>query len=121
VNTLRFHVGAVEPLKRPSWRTDTRSAPQPVPLPADVRSSLAQVPDDELRDALARAAAASLGYDQAGSARRSERRISPPTSRRSAAPDPRSAASRSAPPARTTPARRAARRGTSAGSSGRGS
>lgn len=123
VKALRFHVGAVEPLKRPAWRSETRAAPEPSPLPADVRVVLAAVPDGDLRDVIARAAAASLGYERArpapGTAAPAPRG-KPATSPRSADPAPRSAASRSAPPDRKSPARRAAPRGSRAGSSGRG-
>lgn len=65
VRSLRFHVGPVEPLKRPSWRTDVRTSPEPVKLPAEVKASLAKVEDSDLRTAIARAAAASLGYEAA--------------------------------------------------------
>jgi Dna[CI] antecedent, DciA len=122
VKSLRFHVGAVEPLKRPAWRSETRAAPEPSPLPADVRVVLAGVPDGDLRDAIARAAAVSLGYDRPrpAPAAAAAPQTKPATSPRSADPAPRSAASRSAPPDRKSPARRAAPRGSRAGSSGRG-
>jgi hypothetical protein len=69
VKTLRFHVGTVEPLKRPAWRTETRLAPEPAALPAEVRASLAVVTDAGLRDAIATAAAVSLGYAERADAR----------------------------------------------------
>lgn len=133
VRALRFHVGSVEPLKRPAWRTETRAAPGAVALPAEVKAQLARVEAADLRDAIARAAAASLGYQQQPAARApaEARRPAPRAaskhaesqviSPRSAAPAPRAAAPRSAPPDRTTPARRAAPRGTRGGSSARGS
>ncbi len=144
VRSLRFHVGSVEPLARPSWRTETRKAPGPAALPAEVKRSLAAVPSEELRDAIARAAAVSLGYAPPPPAEpprpRAQKRAAdvpregaqkrsgdgapeprPVTSPRSAARAPRSAASRSAPPDRTSPARPSAPRGTRGGSSARGS
>ncbi len=63
VRSLRFHVGSVEPLARPSWRTETRTVRGPAALPPEVKGSLAAVESPDLRDAIARAAAASLGYE----------------------------------------------------------
>lgn len=147
VRSLRFHVGAVEPLARPAWRTETRVSPGPAALPAEVKRSLAAVPSPELRDAIARAAAVSLGHAEKPApappprARRPARERSPEvardrspdvppdrapadaavTSPKSAAPARRSAAQRSAPPDRTRPARPSAPRGTRGGSSPPGS
>jgi hypothetical protein len=156
VRSLRFHVGSVEPLARPSWRTETRKAPGPAALPAEVKRSLAAVPSEELRDAIARAAAVSLGYappppaepprpraqkrapevpregaqkqaaevPREGAQKRSRDGAPEPrpvTSPKSGDRAPRSAASRSAPPDRTSPARPSAPRGTRGGSSARGS
>ncbi len=139
VKSLRFHVGPVEPLKRPSWRTDVRTSPEPAKLPAEVRASLSKVEDSDLRSAIARAAAASLGYEAAPApappAKRPRPRIAPAspeapppkpapapsTSPRSSAPAPRSAGARSAPPDRTSAERPAAPRGTRGGPSARGS
>lgn len=145
VRSLRFQVGPVEPLKRPSWRTDERLAPGPAALPAVVSASIAEVEDTELRAAIARAAAASLGYEPVKAkappakraAPRSKATADPPrskapaagdegskarsTSPRSAAPDPRSAAARSARPDRTTPEPPAAPRGKRGATSARGS
>jgi len=61
VRSLRFLVGPVEPIARPAWRSDVRVVPEPAALPAEVRATLAAVPDPELRDAIARAAATALG------------------------------------------------------------
>lgn len=118
VRSMRFHVGAVEPMARPSWRTDVRTSPEPVKLPPIVKTSLAKVEDVDLRTAIAKAAAASLAYEAGEAARAAARR---PTSPRSGAPAPRSAAPRSAPQDRTTAERRAAPRGTRGGPSHRGS
>lgn len=122
VRSLRFQVGPVEPLKRPSWRTDVRIAPDPVALPETVSASIAGVADDELRAAIARAAAASLGYEDAPKKTKAAPLAKArPTSPKSASPGPRSAAARSAPPDRTSPERPAAPRGKRGATSPRGS
>ena len=130
VRSLRFQVGPVEPLKRPAWRTEVKRAPEPVALPPDVNALLAAVPDDDLRAAIARAAAASLGQlppdptPKTKTAKRAPRAAPEPpaaTSPRSAAPAPRSAAARSARPDRTIPERPAAPRGKRGATSPRGS
>ncbi len=140
VRSLRFHVGPVEPIARPAWRSDVRVVPEPAALPPEVRAQLAAVTDGDLRTAIARAAATMLGQakraEEIASAARGARtrRPSPPrspspppspseavTSPRSGAPAPRSAEPRSDPPARTTTARRAAPRGTRGDPSGPGS
>ncbi|KYF99740.1 hypothetical protein BE20_58395, partial [Sorangium cellulosum] len=65
VQSLRFRVGKVEPVARPPWREEVRPAPKEAPLPSEVRRELGKVPDPELRDAIAKAAARNLGWQQA--------------------------------------------------------
>ncbi len=65
VQSLRFRVGPVDPPDRPPWRDEVRAEPPEVPLPAEVKQELARVPDDELRAAIARAAAKNLGWQAA--------------------------------------------------------
>lgn len=62
VRSLRFRVGPVEPLRRePDRVVKVRSIPQ-APLPEELRRTLAEVEDVELRDVLARAASVNLAW-----------------------------------------------------------
>ncbi|WP_437937724.1 DUF721 domain-containing protein [Sorangium sp. So ce341] len=65
VQSLRFRVGKVEPVARPPWREEVRPAPKEAPLPSEVRRELGKVADPELRDAIAKAAARNLGWQEA--------------------------------------------------------
>lgn len=65
VESLRFHVGTVDPPRRPPWRNGVRRAPPEVPLPESLREKLAQVRDPALRQAIALAAARNLGWQEA--------------------------------------------------------
>jgi hypothetical protein len=105
VESLRFRVGTVEAPARPPSRTEVRTSPPAVQLPPAVKNAVSEVADLELRDAIARAAAKNLGWQAALPG------AMPPTSARSAAPAPRSAARGNAPPARTKPTSPGARRG----------
>jgi len=62
VRSLRFRVGPVEPPDRPPSRSEPRKAPPVVPLPPALREELGRVEDDELRVAIADAAAKNLGW-----------------------------------------------------------
>lgn len=61
VRELRFRVGSIEPLARPAHMIP-KKAPNPAPLDAPLKSSLANVPDDDLRVAIERAARRALGF-----------------------------------------------------------
>ncbi|XXX76865.1 DUF721 domain-containing protein [Sorangium sp. So ce134] len=99
VQSLRFRVGKVEPVARPPWREEVRPAPKEAPLPSEVRRELGKVADPELRDAIAKAAARNLGWQEAEAGARP--RNTPPAP--SAAPPQPSLAS--APPAARAAAR----------------
>ncbi|WP_433937878.1 DUF721 domain-containing protein [Sorangium cellulosum] len=90
VHSLRFRVGKVDPVARPPWREEVRPAPKEAPLPVEVRRELGKVPDPELRDAIAKAAARNLGWQEAEASAR-PRNAPPPV-----------------PPAASSPAARAA-------------
>jgi len=105
VRSLRFRVGQVDPPERPPSRSEVRKTPPEAPLPQALREELARIDDDELRVAIAKAAAKNLGWQAVG------RQAEPPTSTRPAVRGPRSAASESAPSARTPKPASAARRG----------
>ncbi|WP_437301693.1 DUF721 domain-containing protein [Sorangium sp. So ce426] len=109
VQSLRFRVGKVDPVARPPWREEVRPTPKEAPLPAEVRRELGKVADTELREAIAKAAARNLGWQEAEASARP--RNAPPPLQPSAAPAPGvpPPASRAAPPpvphgaARTAP------------------
>lgn len=112
VQSLRFRVGKVDPVARPPWREEVRPTPKEAPLPIEVRQELGKVADPELRDAIAKAAARNLGWQEAeASARR--RKAPPPPPIPPAAPQPVPRASRAAspqaPPGMPPPAPRASR------------
>ncbi|WP_437634745.1 DUF721 domain-containing protein [Sorangium sp. So ce854] len=97
VQSLRFRVGKVDPVARPPWREEVRPTPKEAPLPMEVRQELGRVADPELRDAIAKAAARNLGWQEAeASAHR--RKAPPPPPIPPAAPQPVPRASRAAPP-----------------------
>ncbi|WP_437570430.1 DUF721 domain-containing protein [Sorangium sp. So ce542] len=99
VQSLRFRVGKVEPVARPPWREEVRPAPKEAPLPSEVRRELGKVADPELRDAIAKAAARNLGWQEAEGRASASPRNEPPAP--AAAPlQP----SRAPAPASTTPA-----------------
>ena len=62
VSQLRFKVGPVDAPERPPTRTEVRTSPPAVPLPASLGAAVALVDDPELRDAIAHAAAKNLGW-----------------------------------------------------------
>ena len=97
---LRFRVGAVPPVDRPPERRIARAVPAVREIPAELARVLATVTDPELRQAIESAAAANLAWQTVT-------RPAPQaalTEAQRAARAPRSAATESAPPARTTPA-----------------
>lgn len=65
VRELRFRVGPIEPLPRPPGRERVRRVPPPAELPPALASAVARLEDDELREAIAAAARASLGFAEA--------------------------------------------------------
>jgi hypothetical protein len=119
VRSLRFRVGEVAPPDRPPQRGTPRTAPSRARLPRDLERDLADVGDPDLRAAIAIAASTNLGWQAArredvAAQRAIEKKPAPPqpaTSTRRDARGPRSAASGSAPPDRTSAPDRAARRG----------
>jgi len=101
---LRFRVGALDAVERPPERRVARSVPTAFPVPAEVAHALGGVGDDGLRACIERAAAANLAWQSVS-------RPAPAqevTEARRAARAPRGAATETAPPARETPACRAA-------------
>jgi predicted nucleic acid-binding Zn ribbon protein len=62
VTSLRFRVGAVDPLAHPPDRRQTRAVPAPAPLPAPLEQAIQAVPDEELRQTIADAARANLAW-----------------------------------------------------------
>ncbi|WP_438017314.1 DUF721 domain-containing protein [Sorangium sp. So ce315] len=109
VQSLRFRVGKVDPVARPPWREEVRPTPKEAPLPIEVRQELGKVADPELRDAIAKAAARNLGWQEAEASAR-PRNAPPPVL--PAAPQPPPHPSRATPPqvpGAPPPAPRAAR------------
>ncbi|WP_437316928.1 DUF721 domain-containing protein [Sorangium sp. So ce385] len=110
VQSLRFRVGKVEPVARPPWREEVRPAPKEAPLPSEVRRELGKVADPDLRDAIAKAAARNLGWQEAeASASASARPRNPPPAPAAAPPQP-SRAPALATPSTSRPTARAAAR-----------
>ncbi|WP_437609058.1 DUF721 domain-containing protein [Sorangium sp. So ce834] len=109
VQSLRFRVGKVEPVARPPWREEVRPAPKEAPLPVEVRQELGKVADSELRDAIAKAAARNLGWQEAEASASARPRNEPPAPRNeppapAAAPPQPSRAPAPAPPTSSMPA-----------------
>jgi hypothetical protein len=104
VQSLRFHVGVVEAPARPPTRGDVRRAPAPATLPKALADEVARVVDDDLRAAIAEAAAKNLGWQN-------ENAASAATSKPRGARAPRSAAPENVPPARSSSHSREGRRG----------
>ena len=66
VLSVRFRVGTVkQPQRLPGARVDMRKRPPPAALPADVLAALERVGDDDVRAALAVAAAHNLAWQEA--------------------------------------------------------
>lgn len=99
---LRFRVGEPPLAERKPQPGISRSVPTVRALPVELAHTLGGVNDEDLRSAIARAAAANLAW-QSFAATAPEQPIS---EARRAARAPRDAGSGSAPPARTTPASR---------------
>jgi hypothetical protein len=103
VTSLRFRVGAVEPLGHPPALRQARAVPAPMPLPAPLEQAIQAVPDEELRETIAQAARANLAW---------QTHVQPApmaaTSDPRAARAPRFAETESAPRARTSEASPAA-------------
>lgn len=65
VDVLRFRVGQVEAPERAKTREDhVRTSPPAVPLPSTLAGDVERVPDDDLRDAIRRAAEKNLGWQK---------------------------------------------------------
>lgn len=65
VDVLRFRVGHVEAPERAKTREDhVRTSPPAVPLPSSLAGDVERVPDDDLRDAIRRAAEKNLGWQK---------------------------------------------------------
>jgi hypothetical protein len=103
--SLRFRV--VQAARKPVQARVVPKAP-PAPLPEDLNARLADLEDDALRATIAEAAGLSLGLRRNAPAKQPASRAKL-TSERRDAPDPRSAAARSAHSDRTSAARRAGR------------
>jgi hypothetical protein len=118
VHSLRFHVGVVEAPARPATRGDVRRAPAPATLPKALADEVARVADDDLRAAIAEAAAKNLGWQaarpQSGSGaneNENENASDAATSKPRGARAPQSAAPENAPPVRSSSRSREGRRG----------
>jgi hypothetical protein len=114
-NELRFRVGPVPPVERPPERRVARAVPAVRNLPNEVVGSLGRVANDELRAAIAGAAAANLAWQAMGIAAPS---LAVNEAQR-AARAPRSVAAESDPLARTSPASREAAQDTHEDAKGR--
>lgn len=117
VASIRFWVGALDAPARSPTRSEEKSSPKDAPLPTEVKVELARVSDPNLRDAIARAAAKNLGWQEKNAKDAAKERAA--TSARSAARALRSAAPESAPPDRTSRERGAAPRANSGSASRR--
>lgn len=100
IERLRFRVGPIDPPLREARPVARRSIPATQPLPPTVSREIAKIDDPPLRQAIARAAAASLAWQRApGAASTAEPR---------AARAPRSSAPESVPPDHSSRAGRGA-------------
>ncbi len=93
VKTLQFRVGAVDPPRRPPERTTSRRVPAPLPIPDEIKASLAKVEDEELRRAIEDSCSRQLAWR----ALAEEDRKVPPRQPKAAELPQRSDASRSNP------------------------
>lgn len=115
VTGLRFRVAEAPLGKKAPEPRSTKTVPAPRPLPPEVSLRLGDVPDDALRDAIARAAAANLAWQAAA-------KPAPPqvvSEARRGARAPRAAGPGSDPPARTPRSSPSSAPGTPAGGRGR--
>jgi hypothetical protein len=92
VESLRFRVGPVDAPARPPARDEVRTSPPAVPLPAPLKEEIARVPDESLREVIARAAAKNLGWQEMREGKTKPSAQAPARSARPAARGPRSAA-----------------------------
>lgn len=110
VEALRFRVGPVDAPERPPTRDEVRTSPPSAPLPPPLAAEIARVPDDELREAIARAAGKNLGWQrvrEGTKSTRNEPRNEPPAeppplakTRQAGGRAPRSVGAENDPPAR---------------------
>ncbi|UQA61661.1 DUF721 domain-containing protein [Polyangium aurulentum] len=77
VEALRFRVGPVEAPERPPTRDEVRTSPPSAPLPPPLAAEIARVPDDELRQVIARAASKNLGWQRVREGKKSPARPAP--------------------------------------------
>ncbi len=66
VTTVRFVVAAVESVRRAPERFEPRYVPAPVPLPEDLQQDVDAIEDEQLRETMERAIAASLAASKRG-------------------------------------------------------
>lgn len=104
VTDVRFRVKPLPAPPRPAERRKTRAVPAPAPLPDEVARAVANVPDPELAAIIAEAAGRNLAWQD--NARTSV------SAARPAAPAPRAAGTKSAPPGHSPIRPRASRRRT---------
>jgi hypothetical protein len=97
---LRFRVGAVPAVDRPPERRVARAVPASFPVPGELARTIDGVPDDALREAIARAAEANLAW-QTVAKPAPQGNVS---EARRAARAPRGAGAGTSPPDRTPPA-----------------
>jgi hypothetical protein len=95
---LRFRVGRLELPARPVERRAVRVVPAPIPLPETLSDRVATVPDEELRDEIARAASQALAWSKAVSESQRAARAPRSAGRESAPPDQTAGADHEAPP-----------------------
>gem|GEM_PF-288815 len=64
IDALRFRVGPLDTPERPPERRTYRKVPPPAPLGPGLRASIQEVPDEELRAVIERAASANLAWQE---------------------------------------------------------
>lgn len=64
VRTVRFVVGAVDPVRRGPERYELRHVPAPAPIPREIRSDLEAIEDEDLRNVIEAAMASSLAASE---------------------------------------------------------
>lgn len=64
IDSLRFRVGALDPIDRPPERRAYRKVPPPAPLGPELSELVGKIEDEELRDAIQQAARANLAWQE---------------------------------------------------------
>jgi hypothetical protein len=110
VEALRFRVGPVDAPERPPTRDEVRTSPPSAPLPPPLAAEIARVPDDDLREAIARAASKNLGWQRVREGSAKAARGAPPAeppplakTRQAGGRGPRSVGAENDLPARAAP------------------